>query len=507
MNLQDNHPNVADILIVDDEPIVCDTLKGLLGFQGHRVATCSEGVQALDQIRQSDIDLVFLDINLPDIDGFEILAEIRKNSPETLVIMITGDATIETAVEALKSGAYGYLRKPVRIEDLTKTVKNALDHRELDKARRRSEAALRESEERFRALVENSLIGICIIQNNQIIYQNPEQEKIYRLFANVTPDTLINFVHNDDVEKVMACYHLLVEGKEKTVEADFRIYPAGSDQTSSDYRWLHCRASIFTFKGDDAILINLMDITRSQELEHFLRVKSKMISLGRVAAGIAHEIRNPLTGINSYLFTIEDLLDADELDADNIAMMRQIVHQVQGASNKIESVIKRVLDFSRPGAPTMSLINMNLPMQEALNLSAASLRKKGIEVDIELAPDLPKCYGDAHLVEQVVLNLIDNAVIAMEKKNGVKRLELRSYTKGQNIYLSISDTGPGVPISLREKIFDPFFTTESDGSGIGLAISLRILNDHRGAITVEGNERGGAKFTIELPIDKRTQNQ
>jgi PAS domain S-box-containing protein len=507
MNTQVNISNTADILIVDDEPVVCDTLKGLLSFQGHRVATCSEGGKALVDIRDKGFDLVFLDINLPDMDGFQILAEVRKYSAETLVIMITGDATIETAVEALKSGAYGYLRKPIRIEDLTKTVKNALDHRELDKARRRSEVALRDSEERFRALVENSLIGICIIQKNRIIYQNPEQEKIYRLFANVAPNTLINFVHTDDVEKVIGCYRRLIEGKEKTVEADFRIYPAGSDKTSSDFRWLHCRASCFTYRGDDAILINLMDITRSQELEHFLRVKSKMISLGRVAAGIAHEIRNPLTGINSYLFTLEDLLDADELDSENIGMMRQIVHQVQGASNKIESVIKRVLDFSRPGAPTMSLINMNLPMQEALGLSAASLRKKGIEVDIDLASNLPMCYGDAHLIEQVVLNLIDNAVKAMEKKNSIKRLELRSYSKDQNIYLSISDTGSGIPISLREKIFDPFFTTESDGSGIGLAISLRILNDHRGAIIVEGNERGGAKFTIELPIDKRTQNQ
>lgn len=505
MNTQMNMPNSADILIVDDEPVVCDTLKGLLCFQGHRVATRSEGAKALDDIRSSDFDLVFLDINLPDMDGFQILSEIRRYSAETLVIMITGDATIETAVEALKSGAYGYLRKPIRIEDLTKTVKNALDHRELDRARRRSETALRESEERFRALVENSLIGICIIQNNKIIYQNPEQEKIYRSFANVTPDTLVNFVHGDDVEKVTACYRRLTEGKEKTVEADFRIYPSGNDKTSSDFRWLHCRASLFTYQGEDAILINLMDITRSQELEHFLRVKSKMISLGRVAAGIAHEIRNPLTGINSYLFTLEDLLGADEFQDEDIGMMRQIVKQVQGASNKIESVIRRVLDFSRPGAPTMSLINMNRPMQDAINLSAASLRKKGIEVDIDLAPDLPQCYGDANLIEQVVLNLIDNAVKAMGKKDGEKRLELRSYSAGQNIYLSVSDTGSGVPIGIREKIFDPFFTTESDGSGIGLAISLRILNDHRGAITVEGNQKGGAKFTIELPIDKRTQ--
>ncbi|MFY9704531.1 MAG: response regulator, partial [Desulfobacterales bacterium] len=121
--------NAADILIVDDEPIVCETLQGLLDFQGHRVATCSSGAEALNCIRRKSFDLVFLDIRLPDMDGFQILATIRKEAAGVLVIMITGDATIETAVEALKSGAYGYLRKPIRIEELTKTVKNALDHR------------------------------------------------------------------------------------------------------------------------------------------------------------------------------------------------------------------------------------------------------------------------------------------------------------------------------------------------------------------------------------------
>ncbi len=497
----------ADILIVDDEPVVCETLQGLLDFQGHRVTTCNSGAEALNHIRRKPFDLVFLDIRLPDLDGFQILAGIRKEAAGILVIMITGDATIETAVEALKSGAYGYLGKPIRIEELTKTVKNALDHRELDQARRQSEAALRDSEERFRALVENSLIGICIIQNNTIIYQNPEQKKLYRSFAGVSPETLIHFIHPDDVEKVTRCYHALTAGKQKSVETNFRIYPSGSEKKGSDVRWLQCRASLFQYRGTDAILINLMDITRAQELEHFLRVKSKMISLGRVAAGIAHEIRNPLTGINSYLFTLEDMLKAEELDAETVKLMKRIVDQVQGASNKIESVIKRVLDFSRPGLPAMSLLSMNRPMQEAINLSAVSLRKKGIDVDIDLDPDLPMSYGDPHLIEQVVLNLIDNAMKSIEKKNAEKRLTLRSYAENNNICLSVSDTGTGVPIGIREKIFDPFFTTETDGSGIGLAISLRIINDHRGAITVESNQSGGARFTIELPIEKRIQTQ
>ncbi|MFZ0133228.1 MAG: ATP-binding protein, partial [Desulfobacterales bacterium] len=205
--------------------------------------------------------------------------------------------------------------------------------------------------------------------------------------------------------------------------------------------------------------------------------------------------------------SLADLLKAEQLDAETIGMMKKIVDQVQGASNKIESVIKRVLDFSKPGVPSMSLISMNRPMQEAINLSAVSLRKKGIEIVIDLDPELPMSYGDANLIEQVVLNLIDNSVKSMEKKAAEKRLTLRSYAADNNICLSVSDTGGGIPLGIREKIFDPFFTTETDGSGIGLAISLRIINDHRGAITVESNESGGAQFTIELPIEKRMQVQ
>ena len=228
-----------------------------------------------------------------------------------------------------------------------------------------------------------------------------------------------------------------------------------------------------------------------------------MVSLGRVAAGIAHEIRNPLTGINSYLYTVEDLLDKETLDAENMQMIQKIVGQIQIASNKIESVIKRVLDFSRPGAPAMGLININKSLEAAIKLSAVSLRKKGIKIDKLLDSNLPKCYGDAHLIEQVILNLVDNAVKATENNDSSKLITIKSYSKGSKIFVQISDNGHGIPKAIRDKIFDPFFTTETDGSGIGLAISLRIVNDHNGSISVDGNERGGADFTIELPIEKR----
>ena len=493
----------ANIMVVDDEEIVRDLLVDALSQQGYSVHACDSGKKALEAISANGYDLVLLDIGLPDMDGFHTMAGILEKSPDTPVIMITGDATIESAVGALKSGAYDYLRKPFQLELLHKTTSNALEFRRLYKARRQSEEALRESEERFRELVENSLIGICIIQNNRIIYQNPEQQRFYGKLAKKPLNKLVGYVHPDDLEKIIAAYHQLISGDNGSVEAHFRFFPSGDRGKDSEFRWVQCRANLFRYKGEEAILVNAMDITRSKELEHILRVKSKMISLGRVAAGIAHEIRNPLTGINSYLYTMEDLLSLEELGAEDMQIMKQIVGQMQVASNRIESVIKRVLDFSRPGAPTMTLMNANQPMEDAVKLSAVTLRKKDIEVKTSLEQKLPKCYGDAHLIEQVILNMIDNAVKAMAAKDNDKVLRLRTYSKNNGVYLVVADTGTGVPSGIREKIFDPFFTTETDGSGIGLAICQRIINDHGGNIKVGGNRWGGATLTIELPIEKR----
>lgn len=493
-----------NILVVDDEPVVREVLEEALRLQGERVTCCASAADGLQKLAADSFDMVLLDVNLPDMDGFEALSRIRKHWDDLLVVMMTGEGSIESAVEALKGGAHDYLRKPIHIEELRKTIKYALEHQELDRARRRSEAALRESESRFRALVESSLVGICIIQKNRLIYQNPRNRSLFPLAAEVPLNRLIHFVHPDDSEKVLAAYRDLIGGTRVSVEEEFRFFPRGQEDNDPERCWVQCRASVFQYQGEDAILINMMDITRSKELEQILRLKSKMISLGRVAAGIAHEIRNPLTGINSYLYTMEDLFDTEELSDADLQMMKTIVEQMQLASNKIESVIKRVLDFSRPGAPSMTLITANGPLQEAVNLSAVSLRKKGIEIHTQLDPDLPQCYGDAHLIEQVILNMIDNAVKAMEKKcQGERTLHLNSWSRENSVFLSVSDTGAGIPLGLREKIFDPFFTTESDGSGIGLAIAQRIIHDHNGAIRVSSNEWGGAEFTIELPIEKR----
>ena len=151
----------------------------------------------------------------------------------------------------------------------------------------------------------------------------------------------------------------------------------------------------------------------------------------------------------------------------------------------------------------MALINVNQILEDATKLSAVSLRKKGIQIKTSFDPNLPECYGDSQLIEQVILNLIDNAVKAMGKKDGEKRIEISSHASQKCVYIVVSDTGTGIPLAIRDKIFDPFFTTDSDGSGIGLAISQRVINDHGGSVHIGSNQWGGAEIEIELPIDKR----
>ena len=234
------------------------------------------------------------------------------------------------------------------------------------------------------------------------------------------------------------------------------------------------------------------------ELERNLRQSEKMASLGRVAAGIAHEIRSPLSGINIYLTNLEKIFEKEE----SREKVREILKQLQSASNKIESVIRRVMDFSKPSEPKFILTDISHPIEEAINLSSVTLRKTGIQLSKVLAEDLPPCHADPHLIGQVILNLIINAAEAMKNMDGAKQIEVSSSMLGNRIVFCVSDSGPGVPIHLRREIFNPFYTTKDGSTGIGLSLCERVITDHSGSLTVLTSKWGGAEFRVEIPIER-----
>jgi signal transduction histidine kinase len=147
---------------------------------------------------------------------------------------------------------------------------------------------------------------------------------------------------------------------------------------------------------------------------------------------------------------------------------------------------------------------VNQAIEEAVALSSVALRNRGVKVKISLSADLPKCNIDPNLISQVLLNLIANADQAMDGIKGSKRLNIGSCREGEWVLIRVSDSGPGVPPSMREKIFDPYYTTKPDGTGIGLSFSRRIVISHGGSITVGESRSGGAEFSIRIPIRPRS---
>ncbi len=363
--------------------------------------------------------------------------------------------------------------------------------------RKRTESELQENKKRLLTLLDNSLTGISLIQDNQVIYQNREQENLFGPLPREYKFSDFSGIHPDDIKKVRQFTQQVHSGTAESMDIEFRLFPVNQKKSQAEMKWLYCRALTTEYHGKAAILFNMMDVTRIKKLEHIVNIQDKMSSLGRVASGIAHEIRNPLSGINIYLNTLEKIFRKEG----SAATVAKIFGQLKTASCKIESIIKRVMDFSKPAQPSVVLIDVNHPVEEAINLSATTLRKSGITMEQELTPELPGCYADANMLEEVVLNFITNAAEAIR---GTKKKIIKIVTAADNtnIIIQVSDSGPGVPENIKKNIFDPFYTTKKSGSGIGLSICHRIITDHGGFVEVGTSGLGGAEFFNKNPFKK-----
>jgi PAS domain S-box-containing protein len=363
---------------------------------------------------------------------------------------------------------------------------------------KQAEQALKKSEQDFRDLIENFPTGIAIVTDEKVVYRNTEQQKIFGRLPETYFPSLYDQTNPDDIEGLRQLYQAAISGRVQQTGLEFRHYPSGDITDTHDMRWIHFRATPIEYLGKRSVLFNMIDVTKAREIERLLNIQDRMASLGRVAAGIAHEIRNPLSGINIYLNALEKLYERGDLDK-----MKDVLSRISSASARIESVIKRVMDFSRPSEPKRVLIDISKPIEDALGLSGVMLRKAGVEVETRLMEGLPSCYADPQLIEQVMLNLISNAAEAMKDMDQGKKISIRTSHRDDTLIITVSDAGPGIPPGSRQKVFEPFYTTKSGSTGIGLSLSHRIIQDHGGTLSISTGKLGGAEFSIQIPVRKR----
>jgi PAS domain S-box-containing protein len=367
--------------------------------------------------------------------------------------------------------------------------------------------ALQESENRFRSLVENALVGTMIVQKGLVVFRNPEQERLLGPIQEGFDFRRLGPPHPEDAPKFERLCASVREGEPFRQGMELRFAAPDTETGQTLIRWVQCRTVPIEFRGKVAVLINMVDITRMKDLEQIVMAREKLASLGQLAAGIAHEIRNPLSGININISTLDLLWQrAEGQSTEEKERARSVVTQVKAASDKIGAVVKRIMEYSKPIPPRMGKIDVVRVVREVLALSAASIRKAGIELHEDLPSEPLLCRADATLIEQAILNLVTNALQAMETVDRERRLTVGVAQEEQQAVIRVVDNGPGVTADLLEKIFDPFYTTRRDGHGIGLSFSQRVVSEHNGRLTAGVAEGGGAVFRIELPLwrDRRT---
>ena len=374
-------------------------------------------------------------------------------------------------------------------------VENLAEHAAVAMSNARLYQRLRESEERYRAYVENVPDAIWEADAKaRYTYWSPQVKSL----TGYSPEELLGhtpydfLVHPDDVED------LKNRARQMTEEAR-QEYLLRHHALRKDGSVFHIEVSIRPIWDEHGRPIRYggvaRDVSEQMQLQEQLVQSAKLSAIGQMISGVAHELNNPLTTVMGYT----QLLQAADLDESVKADLQKIYDDALRA----QRIVQDLLTFARQKKPQRSPTDVNEAIERTLALRSYELTVYNIEIVTELQENLPWTMADGYQLQQVFLNIVNNAYQAMSQQGGPGVLGVRSECIGDDtIRVTFTDTGPGIPPQVLERIFDPFFTTKDVGmgTGLGLSVSHGIIQEHGGRIWAESAPAGGAVFVIELPV-------
>ncbi len=510
------------ILIVEDVNESLELLKEIFETMGYYVLTAKNGVEALEILKLEKVDAIISDVLMPKMDGFQFCREVKKmkHLKDVPFIFYTANYTDpEDEKFGLSLGADAYLIKPVDIQVLINTVEKLIQKDksvssigvgainddvqylreyntvlirkledkmyELEQANemlKKMNEELRISHEQYRSLFENAGKPIFIVQPEtwMILDANNQAENLLKC----TRDEILNL----SFARYKKFFQPLFEG-ERVVNFETTIVDFEGNE-----RFVEMSANLIGYAHTSTIQVIVSDLTEKKKIQDELIQTEKLASLGRLSAAIAHEIRNPLSAISVNLqFLLRKFSEGTQ--------ERRYLDLALEGVKRIEKIVEATLNFARPSKPIIKEEDINDVVISTLPLVEVSTLKKKIEIVTKLEPNLPKVKIDFKQIQQVILNILTNAVDAIDK-SGIIKIKSYAETEGENRYVvvSISDTGCGIPKEDIPKIFEPFFTKKSDGTGLGLSVCRQIMDNHGGKIEVESEVNCGTTFYLKFKI-------
>ncbi len=482
------------VLVVDDDIVSRELLRGLLSTEEYSVLFAENGTQALELAARNSPDVVLLDVVMPGLDGFEVCRQLRANPAlrQIPIVLLTALEGRDSRLRGLAAGADEFLNKPVDPIELRmriRTITQLNRFRQLCDERARFEAAVAHSPD---AIVLTDGQGRILNVNAAFTrLVTPSSRSIYDCFPQPKAESL--------------------KGDVASLESGRRIDSFETPLLLSPIPEACADVTVVRLPWSEGTLLQfiLRDITERNALEAQVLRLQRIELLGQLAGGVVHDVNNLLMAV---------IGNAESLEAAGGPQARERVAVIRQSAERGAALLRRILMFARGGDQAVTPVEVGPILHETAAI-ASKLMGEHILLDVETAPGLPAILGDTDQLHQVVMNLCVNARDAMP---GGGRLLLSAglvslsgadaraigpdASEGEFLTINVRDTGTGIPPEIRERLFDPFFTTKprETATGLGLATVLRVMRRHQGFVGFQTEMGGGTCFTCYFPALLRT---
>lgn len=528
-----------NVLLVDDDALSLCILENIIEKHGQMTILQAEnGFAALEIMAKEKVDFLITDFSMPGMDGVTLMKACQAAYPSLITVIQSAANELTTVIDAIKSGAFDFITKPIEPPHLLLTLDKCIEKKLL-------EQKVAEQSEKLKLLtttIEQSTVSIVITDREGCIqYVNPH-------FCHVTGYTVEEAIGNNPrmlqsgttpPEFYKNMWETILAGKLWKGEIQNRkkngelyweritISPVYNVQGESVNRATTGKA------GDEqtpALSAGVPATVTSESITNFIAIKEdityekhleaervehakvrqqeqlramnqgKLASLGEIATGIAHEINQPLTFINTLLHTTIERFEKNVFDVAKLTVkFEKAIHQAA----RITTIIDHLRTFGRADDAKVTRVSMETILDNALILMQERIRLKNIVILREIDADLPSILGNSHTLEQIFINFFQNSIDAMEEQGGgTLKIAMTHEPGGNAIQLCFADSGPGMNAEVQAKMFEPFYTTKEIGKGTGLGLSLvfGIVQDHHGEIVCHSEPGKGTTFSITLPI-------
>ncbi len=526
------------ILVVDDETDICDLCVRSLQRYGYEVTATSQPLLALDMLRQQEYDLLLLDVRMPEISGIEVMRRVRQFAPDLAIVVMTGYASMEMAIEAVKQGATDFLQKPFQnLDNLRLAVSEALAKRDLTRERSRSRALMRlvqVSEQISSSLEDDVLVQVALraameetgAWRGSVMLREPGKEVLYLsgavgLPAEIPANYAVGMNEGvagrvlqlgepllvEDVRRDPRIAGLPLPYQERYQNPSFLAMPIRSGERILGVLNLSEKGGLRPFQLSDlevaGLLCNQLAIALEKarlfseiqesyrRLREVDRLKSEFLNIA------AHELRTPLSVLLGYAMMLRGELDGSlqEYSAAMVDSALQLTRLVDDMTN---------LRYLEAGGVILNL--QSLDLREFLPREVEQFcqvnQDKGHQVSVEVAPDLPPARADEEKIGLVLGNLLSNAA-KFTPAGGQIRVWAQPHD--DKVLVAVQDCGCGIPAEEWERIFEPFYQVgdslrrKHGGMGLGLSIARELVLLHGGKVWVESQVGAGSTFFFTLP--------